>query len=149
MSVGRDRRALARRSLSDSLSRADVQLLGPSYGAQVPVLPVLTAQVLVPLWSTASVTVSETLYVPVAGNLWLTVAPEPLVLSPNTHVYDVIPLSSVELVPLKLHVRPFLALVQFHVYRETGEASAGGVAVVADAVFENPEVPAAFVARTR
>ena len=119
------------------------------YGAHVPVVPVLTAQVLIPLWLTASFTVSETLYVPVAGNLWLTVAPELLVPSPNAQAYDVIPLSSVELVPSKLQVRPFLALVQFHVYRETGDASAGVAAVAADAVFENAELPAAFVARTR
>lgn len=80
--------------------------------------------------------------------LWLTVAPLPVVPSPNAQVYDAIPMSSVEVVALKLQVLPFLPR-QFQVNRATGGASAGAALVVAVAAFENADDPPALFARTR
>jgi len=89
------------------------------------------------------------LKVPLTAYFRVTVTPLPVVPSPKAQVYDEIPLSSVELVALKAQVLPFLALVQSHVYLATGGASGGAALVVAFAVFENPDDPPAFFARTR
>src|SRR5207237_4854662 len=51
------------------------------YGAQVPVVPVVTAHVLIPLWFAASFTVSVTLKLP-GANRWLEVEPLPVAPSP-------------------------------------------------------------------
>lgn len=119
-----------------------------SYGAHVPVVPVLTAHVLISLWFAASLTVSVTFRVPAEPYLWLTVTPLPVVPSPNVQAYDEMPLSSVEVEALKLQVLPFLAL-QFHVNLATGGALTGAAFVVAVAVFEKPDDPPAFFASTR
>ena len=118
------------------------------YGAQVPVVPVVTAHVLIPLWFAASFTVSVTLKLP-GANRWLEVEPLPVAPSPYAQAYDEMPWSSVEVVPSKLQFLPFLP-TQLHVYRATGGAStAGAPLVVADAVFENADDPTPFFASTR
>ena len=81
-------------------------------------LPVLA---LVPL---ASVTVSVTEYVPAAAYVRLVVTPAPDVPSPNVHPYAA-PGSAVELLPLKLQVKP----VQLDVKFATGGVVGGVVAM--------------------
>lgn len=73
----------------------------------------------------------------------------PVVPSPKFQAYDEMPLSSVELVALKLQLLPCGTPVQLQVYRATGGELGGVSLVVALAMFEKAEEPPAFFASMR
>jgi hypothetical protein len=83
--------------------------------------------VAVPVRLLVSVTVKETVNVPIAPYVWLGLTPVPVVLSPKFHAYvRACPCGSVELLPLKLTAVPAIP-----VYGPPALATGGAAATVA------------------